>query len=167
MIASGTTTNVPADRVNPAAKAHAAANAQRCVPRPNDAPDDQSNRQSLGVSREKEKTCRPYCREHYRAQRLSIWKFTPHVILHVIPHQAQQSPEIKKRRHRRNQQSRSHRPGQSAQAPNEPRIKRIENYSRRQVIATLGDPQIPERVETLPNSKQRIMPDRPAPADSR
>ena len=29
MIANGTITNVPADRVNPAAKAHAAANAQR------------------------------------------------------------------------------------------------------------------------------------------
>ena len=128
------------------------------VARPNDAPDDQSNRQSLGVSREKEKTCRPYCCDHHAAKRLSAWKFTLHVILHVIPHQAHQSPEIKKRRYCRNQQSRSHRPSQSAQAPNEPRIKRIENYSRRQIISTLGDPQIPEGVETLPNPKQRIMP---------
>jgi len=128
------------------------------VPRPNDTPDNQRHRQSLSVSREKEEACRPCCRDHYRAQRLRAWKFTPHFILHFISHQAQQSPEIEKRCQRRNQQSRSHRPGQSAQVPNEPRIKRIENHSRRLIISTFRDPQIPKRVETLPNSKQRIVP---------
>jgi hypothetical protein len=117
---------------------------------PHDAPDNERGSQRFGISGEKEKTRRPDGCQRKRSERSRLRG--------VGSCQTKQPVKIEERPDGGNQQGRSRRIHNPTRCSNQSRIKRIENYGRWQVVAMLGDAQVPERIEALPNSEQGVMP---------